>query len=217
MVARIEFSLDGSDRLKRVLDRAPRRIFEELRKAFFEDGAEWDRAMQLRTSGAGVRRRTGRTARSIQWVVVGESLDQLELRAFMSGVPNAALLEFGGIVRPKRGRYLTIPIDDNLRPGSLTVREHSARRLKEKDPKNVFFLRLKSGGLYMVQRDGDDLKFMFRLVRQTNHPGPKGPTRAPRPGGSYLGFFYEWRTREKGRKKRRGEAIARALSTRGGA
>jgi hypothetical protein len=212
MVARLEFALETKG-VRDAIKRAPREIFTELRRAFRDDAVEWDALMQRRTSGGGVRRRTGRTAASIGWVVTGNVIDDLEMRAFSSGTQNARLLEFGGIVRPRRTKYLTIPVDDNIRPGSGTVRYPSARALFAREPKNVFVLRLKSGGLYIVRRTKDDLQFLFKLVKKSVMPGPRGPYPAPRPGGSYLGFFYEWRSRADQRASRHRRAVARALES----
>jgi hypothetical protein len=58
--------------------------------------------------------RTGTLRRSFGYAVSGSTLDDLKLNAFSAGVPYANLQEYGGTIVPKKGKYLTIPIADNL-------------------------------------------------------------------------------------------------------
>lgn len=216
MVA-LEFVVEDES-LRNTFKTIPRHVHNALKRSFDRDGADWDSAMQWRTSSGSVRRRTGSLARSLGYAVTGSYLDELELSAFASGDNPAKIraLEFGAVVTPKRSRYLTIPIGANLRAGSGTVRHKSARRLFAQFPKEVFVLRAKSGKKFIVRRKGKGknarLDFLFKLQLQSIVPGPRAPHPAPRPGGSYLGFFHEWKIRQKSRESRHIGAIGDALT-----
>lgn len=81
---------------------------------------ELGRAAARRTPGVSVR--TGRLRDSVE-AVVDASGGTYQLRLRASG-PQARILEQGGTILPKRGRFLTVRLDDGSwrRPERVTIR-----------------------------------------------------------------------------------------------
>jgi len=163
-------------------------------------GQEWERGVQDRIGGGGpLRNRTGMLRRSIRHrFAAGSRLQDIRLTCYSDGVVYAPIQEFGGVIRPKNARFLTIPL-----PPALTaagVARFSARQLIAANPGRTYFVRLDSGELLLVLRpDGKQRQrfksargngvAMFRLVREVELPGPKAPTKKT---PSRLGFFDTW-------------------------
>lgn len=104
----------------------------------------------------GGRRRTGQLARGIrQKVFVSGEVYRLEVGT--SGVKYARILEKGGIIRPTRKQYLTIPLGGT---------QGTAR-----DYPNAFIIKSKKGNLLIVEKVGKDkLKPLFALKKQVRIP-----------------------------------------------
>lgn len=177
-MARIELSIDAR-KVLRTVHRAPERLKVNMRKALQTSGQEFQRAMRESFGGGGdrLRSRTGLLKRSIFYEVSGTELSDLALRVGSAGVKYANLQEFGtaglpgGVIRPKKpGGWLTIPIDDNLTPAGAPIRPSARDVLRNK---NAFFLKTKSGRLYIAEYDGSgrgQLRFLFKLVKQVRVP-----------------------------------------------
>jgi phage gpG-like protein len=82
--------------------------------------------------------------------------------------PQARILQFGGTITPRNAKHMAIPL-------SVEASRAGARRWKKQN--HGFWLRTKSGKLFLVRKDGKALEFGFMLVDKVVIP--------PRP---YLGF-----------------------------
>lgn len=194
----------GAESLRRVLGRLdgiPRTLHREMAPRVRRWGEDWVRGVQDRIGGGGpLRNRTGALRGSMKFDFVdGGKLGSIRLRCKSDGVIYARIQQFGGVIRPKNARFLTIPLDPALT--SAGVARFTARQLIAANPTRTYFVRLDSGELLLVLRPDEKQRrrfksargngvAMFRLVRQVELPGPKAPTkRAP----SRLGFFETWR------------------------
>lgn len=200
-------------RLQRVYAQAPGRLYGGIERSLRQSANEWHRAMDKRTKGAtrpdGLARRTGDLARSIQTKTTGAppNLSSLKMRAVSAGVPYAPIHEFGGVVRPKRAKFLTVPASDNLTAAGV-VRIPSARRLfasRSGKGRRPFVLR-KGAKAWIVlpKANGKDLLFLWSL-----HKSVKIPAR--------LGFFDTWEKYAPARRRRFRRALASALRSSPGA
>lgn len=94
--------------------------------------------------------RTGALRRSFGYAVEGQGLASV-LRVFSQGLPYAAIQEFGGTIRPKNKRFLTIPLPDAKTPagalkgGARLVQRGSKYFTADGDP--TFIFRSKRGNL----------------------------------------------------------------------
>ncbi len=94
--------------------------------------------------------RTGNLRRSFGYEVKGQGLAS-ELRVFSQGTTYAAIQEFGGTIKPKTKRFLTIPLPDARTPagvlkgGARLVQRGSKYFTADGDP--TFIFRSKRGNL----------------------------------------------------------------------
>lgn len=123
----------------------------------------------------------------------------MSLRVFSAGVPYAKIQEFGGVVRPKKAKWLTIPLDANMTQAGVT--KLSARRAIAK---GAFFWRPgdeanegDASRLFIRDPDG---QLLFVLVKKVKIP--KGR----------LGFFKTWRDKERSRINRHRRALRFAIA-----
>lgn len=150
-------------RTRRVLERIPREMDRHLRGALKLGGSAMQEAMHARftgysnprTAGDLLQNRSGEGGlrSAITHDVAGQfgTGQPLTLRAFVAGKPYARLQEFGGTITPKRGRFLTIPIADNLTTGGR-VRYPSAADLERTYPGQTYFARSKRGSLLLFAK-----------------------------------------------------------------
>ena len=113
--------------------------------------------------------RTGALKNSLHHKVEGTKLSSLKLRLW-SDSPYAAMQEHGGVVRPRRGKYLAIPADDNLTPAG------APRYRSPRDPalSQGRFVELPSGQLWFVLDTPSDTKFLFAMRKQVRIPARLG-------------------------------------------
>lgn len=180
-----------------------------MRKSFQKTGERWHTGVSKRftgsTSPTSLSNRSGALQRGIKHAVTGNSLDDLKLSLSVSGVPYVRIHEYGGEIKPKNSKYLTIPTVFN-RKESGVARFPSARALISAHPKETFFRPGKRGGLYLFwneptnkavrasTRKRSDLRAggvekgapipMFALVKKVDLPGPFSPSKR---GPSRLG------------------------------
>ncbi len=204
--------------LKRLEARArnkPADVHKALRPLFVKWGTEWEREVGARfNGGGGLKSRSGALARSLKSATSGDSLDSLTLR--MQSIGNlsyATKQEFGGVIRPTRSKYLTIPTRFNRTGGGEgTARFPSARALIAEQGKNTFFARSKAGNLFLWQKNpngavrksaggGKGAVPMFLLVKEVDLPGPRSQKHK---GPSRLGFYDTWNA---GKAKRAADLI----------
>lgn len=120
-------------------------------------------ALAKRNATERLRVRTGRLRSSI----IGDS-DGLTgfVRAGDAAVTYARIQDEGGTVKPRNGKYLTIPVGQAL-TGSGVERQ-PARAYKD-----LFPIRSKKGNLLLARRNGKALDVLYILVQRVKVP----PTR----------------------------------------
>lgn len=154
-------------RLRLAMRRAPGRLAAEMRKSFDQHGFIFEGHVRSTLFGGdpGLTGHTGKLARSVGHTrPEGGKLGDLRMRVFVGGgvAPYARIQEFGGVVRPKRSKYLTVPLPDNLTAGGV-ARYKSARDLFGSRPKDTFIARSRAGNLVIGLREGDDVKWLWLL------------------------------------------------------
>lgn len=167
----VAFRLDAQGLIK-AMRKSEVGIYNESLRALRRSHRRLDREMQrTRLRAPGLNRRTGRLAQSFTGEVAGATIGSLVMR-YGTNVPYAKIHEYGGTVRPKKGRYLTIPLKANLTAAGVMkrgIREFPVVR----------FIRLR-GGDRLLALAGDDpdnllgLQPMFVLVRQVKIPARLG-------------------------------------------
>lgn len=189
-----------TDRVRKLLERTPRIVFEEMERAFRDDGTEWLRAMQNRfRGGSPLFTRTGTLRRSLTTKTSGTGLGSLKVRNVSAGVIYATIQEFGGVVTPRRAKDLWIPIGENKTPaGVARTTPRVAFSLYGTGPGRLFIFRSKRGNKIAARTIGSRLIPMFVLKQSVRIP--------PR-----LGFFSTWDGFADSRMQRHRDAIARAL------
>jgi len=94
-------------------------------------------------SGQVLTPRTGNLRRRVFSTVTKRGTGWV-LRVGVHGVPYAAIHEMGGVVKAKSGKWLTIPLEGAKTAVGVT-------RGKARSFKNTFFLKTKSGNLFIMQ------------------------------------------------------------------
>lgn len=109
-----------------------------------------------------LKSRTGALRSTVGYEVTGERLRELRLQLYAGDAQTARYVriqEHGGTIKAKSGKYLTIPLPDNLtgsrgaRAGA-DVRFPSARALFESERGRVAIVRSKAGNLVVAYRPG---------------------------------------------------------------
>ena len=164
------FRLDALG-LQKALKKSPIGMYNGALKALKKSHRRLDREMQTkRLRPPGLRRRTGRLAQSFTGEVTGGTVGTLVMR-YGTNVPYAEIHEFGGTVRAKRAKFLTIPLKANLTPSGVmrkSIREFAVVR----------FIKSKRGRrgslIALCGPSADNLKPMFVLVRSVKIPARLG-------------------------------------------
>lgn len=179
------------DALKRVLKAFPSALNQEMRKAFTDHGNVFIDTMITKrfrgysgpkNTGTILQNRTGSLRRSFGKSVLGGTAGKpLTLLVYSQGVKYARLQEYGGTIRPKRAKNLTIPLDDAL-TGSGAPRYTSARDLLSRYPEDVFFFTSKKGNTFLAsygkpggkRRKEEDVQLLYILKKQVEVPARLG-------------------------------------------
>ncbi len=179
------------DEFRAAMEKAPRRLFEEVTSRLVNRGREFIQRTFPRArlrGGDGLHNRTGRLRGSFDITSKGDDLNSWQMAEFTTS-PYAKIHEHGGTVRPKRAKYLAIPL--------------AAAKTKGGDVRggpraftNTFFAKSKAGNLILFQNQGKGKKPLplFVMKREVNLK--------PR-----LGFFEEWTANQ----KKRVEDIAKGI------
>lgn len=212
MVAPLTYTIDAR-KVEGLIEAFPETLGKGMRRAFDTTGQVYEDNMKREHfTGAGkdsfinpfkdkLRTRTGKLKQGIQYRLRGKTISQLGLSMISRG-PSVFLHEFGGTIKPKRAKYLTIPTREAMTRGGavkggfrLTQRggEHMTA---DGDPTFIIGdLGAKgTAGIYVDK--GDNLIRIYTLKKQVEIP-------------ARLGFFREWRERVHGRLTRE---ISKALS-----
>ena len=126
MAEGFSFSLEGEKRLLDKFKKLPFFIRGEAGIRTVTEGVlALEAAIKVNVSGKILRVRSGRLRASITHRVQ-QTPDGIEGRVGPN-VPYARIHEFGGVIRPKRSKHLTIPINEALTPAG--VPRYTARQL----------------------------------------------------------------------------------------
>jgi hypothetical protein len=105
--------------------------------------------------------RTGATRRGLGYAVRDD-----ELAVFAQGV-HVKVQEFGGTIRPKRRKYLTIPTKSALTPSGALKGGLRLVGKRTADGQPTFILRARSGFMYVaVRTKTGKVKALYRLASQ---------------------------------------------------
>lgn len=123
---RVTTDLKGFSEVSKALKTLDKRVFPDIKKLFEQYGRELQRRMVLQSTGGKLKRRSGEMARG--WV---QASGGINLKSLFSEVQNAvkyvAIHQFGGVIRARSSKFLTIPTDQNKTPAG--VARVSARQL----------------------------------------------------------------------------------------
>lgn len=151
----LEFKVDQKqyDRLMRNLNTLkPADRLSIIKNAMLEATNLVERKLKLNLGGQILKVRTGKLRQSIGSRVVFN--EQGIAGIVGSGVRTgkrmiyANIHETGGTIRPKRKKWLTVPLANALTPSG------APKRPSARDWNNTFILRTKSGQLLIVRKDG---------------------------------------------------------------
>lgn len=165
----VTFTLDVKG-FQRALALKGNALFTTTRSSLERSRLRLDKHMQTnRLRGRpGLFRRSGRLAQSFTGETTGASLRELVMR-YGTNVAYARIHEEGGTIRPRRAKWLTIPLPANLMPSGVMRR--SIRSFK-----HVRFIRNKRtghAGPSLTALCGDSpesMKPMFVLVKEVKIP-----------------------------------------------
>lgn len=182
----------SAERLARAIERVPREVTESVAAAFERSGLEFVGEMKKRFGARKdrLRVRSGKLREGIGYRVTGRGrLDDLKLTVFVSGVVYARIQELGGEIKPKKGKYLTVPSDSNSRnDGSL--RYATSRQAQQAGAKFIVIKKTgKTVRLVAFTEKGKIKEVLFWLVEKVELPGPNAPTKKEK---SRLGFVDTW-------------------------
>jgi len=211
--------------LKRTLERirgTTTKARDGMRNAFERSGARWQGAVRGRfnTGSTGPRSlhsRTGFLGRAVKYDVKGSALGDLKLSMRVAGASYARMQEFGGEIKPKNAKFLTIPTSFNKKASGATDFP-SARALIAAKEGQTFFRRTAKGHLFLFwdkfekksvrarTRKFSDIRGgsvaknapvpMFLLVKKVDLPGPNSPSKR---GPSRLGAHDEAKSEREGK------------------
>ena len=123
--------------------------------------------LRKKKSGDGVQSRSGALRRSFDNAWGGNDLDSMFVQTHSAGVPYASIQEEGGEIKPRRGNWLTIPLDAAKTAAGVT-------RKPARQWNDTWFWRLPSGALLLMQDRGDDFVPLFLLVKKVVLKGTLG-------------------------------------------
>jgi hypothetical protein len=175
-------------KLRKLSSDFPKIVAQEVRRSYFRIGEQYRREMSDRMSAPiggppffktlgneRIHSRTGNTRGTIGYDVNKIApIDQLRLRMFVGDkqTPGIRAHEYGATIKPKRGKYLTIPMPDNLTGSAgASVRFPSARALFEEKQGQVWVQKTRSGGLVIMYRPktklfGKESLVLWKLVTE---------------------------------------------------
>lgn len=189
-----------AERLEKALRDAPEETRKGLSRVLTRAGVLHENVVKRRRFGVyrgrayadKLQRRRGSLANAYA-VTTRPSASRLEMVAgIRSGLPGssyARIQEFGGTVRPKRGKYLTVPLPAALTgsgalSGRYRIRRSGSRYVTDAGP--TFIFKSKRGNLIVAVKQGANVKPIYVLRRQV--------TIRPR-----FGFFDAWAAIERSR------------------
>ncbi len=118
------------------------------------------------TTQNSLSRRSGRLVRSVRQSVKvkGSKVENVEGRIGTPGIVYGRMHEFGGKIRPKKAKYLTVPLDAALNKDG-TPKKKSAREWD-----NSFVAKSKKGNLIIFQRRAGKIIPLYVLKEEVTIP-----------------------------------------------
>lgn len=182
----------------RALKESPDRVRDSMTRSFRRIGIKWEGSVKKGftgysgQSGSRLQNRSGNLRRSIQFRVGNpKRLDDLTLRMLAGGgaAPYAHSQEYGAVIKPKKRKYLTIPMPDALTPsgvvkGSALIRGSGGKFTT--DMGRTFIFKSASGNLFVAVKPGSGsgrLRLLYILKKSVTLPGPRTTGTPSRLGG----------------------------------
>jgi hypothetical protein len=137
------------------------KVSAALRTAFRDAGAHHVAAMGRRAPV-----RSGALRRSFGFELRGTGVD-ISMRLFAAGLPYARVQEYGGVIKPKNRRYLTVPLPDALTPagvlkGGARLVSLGGSKYATADGEPTFIFRSKAGNLLVATRRTHKLLYVLK-------------------------------------------------------
>lgn len=184
------------------MKRAPVRLFRILRDEL-EEYVRWFATNRMsRQARAALGTRTGTLAGSFKYATEGADMGTLRALVY-TDARYAPLQEFGGTIRPKARKALTIPLQAALTQGSPLEGVPGAGATRGRAPSfgftDTFVGRDAGGDPFIFRRVGEDkVEPLFRLVPEVTVP-------------ARLGFFRTWEQDSQERESMLAAAVDKAL------
>lgn len=137
-------------RLRRGFKRAPELMAREARAALRDAANTWQGKVVRenfrpfsgnKNDTKTLQSRSSFLRRSLGHRIEGDNLSNLSVSVYSSGVKYARIQEYGGDVRPVKGKYLTIPLDAAMGPRGVP------KKSSVRDYADGFFFESKAGNL----------------------------------------------------------------------
>ena len=161
-----------SDNVRLALESAPRIVNSEVVNSMREIGVGWERSVKQRFKGGGkgasggkdLYSRTGALRRSVRFKL-NRGARTLHMLVGDAATPYANIQEDGGTVRPKRKKFLTIPLDNaktasGALSGSYKIRRDGRGFKTDKGP--TFIYKSKAGNLIVAVKRNNRKKIDLR-------------------------------------------------------
>lgn len=183
------------EQFRAAMEKAPVAVFQAVSQSLISSARTFVQGtfVRNRLSGRpGLQTGGGDLRRSFNLAHTGNDLRSFRLVEFTTS-PSAVLHEKGGVVRPRKSKYLAIPLGEAKTAAG--VARASVRSYKDT------FVRPspRRSALVVYQRRGSRSVALFLLLRSVTIP-------------ARLGFEAEWRTDQPGRMDRVGDVVHRVLA-----
>lgn len=172
-----EFKKEDLDRIKRILDRlSPGKRGPAIVKGMQAVGIEVEAGLKLMIGGNPLHSITGRLRNSIESrvdLLPGNSIVAVIGSGVRRGknVAYSAIHETGGTIKPKRAKYLTIPL-------KAAKTASGVARGKARDFANTFIKKVSSGDLLIFQNKGNGIIPLFVLKKSVKIPASRYMSKA---------------------------------------
>lgn len=162
----------NAEDLRNALNRRGKVFRDEVDRAFTAAGHEAVNLSKAQAKGLGVQDRTNRLADSFGYRVLSKGSNDHKLRrrleVYSAGIPYARVQEYGATIRPRRKKWLTIPLPDAKTAKGVT--RGPARSFED-----TFFRRSRKGNLLLSQRVASgEIRNLFVLKKRVRVPGRLG-------------------------------------------
>lgn len=187
----------NADRVARVLGRIPTAVEKHLAVAQVRMAEDQITTMKLRMRrgdvGEGlVRTRSGFLSRSFNREQRRSGgVGGLRTRVFSTGAPYADIQERGGVIRPVKRKFLTVPMDAIKNAAGNIKGKYSGGAGRYRDSGTATFVwRNALGGAFIAEKleNGKGIRLLWKLVRSVTIKGN-------------LGWYATWKRAEPERRR----------------